>query len=336
MTPRPPPRSLAHAASGARSWRPVLPDAVIAAALRTTRDGVPALPGRGPRELDFSAAGIRRTRAAFERLQTVLDPAPPGLERETIQLASCRAQRLRLRGRPSRRVVLALHGGAYLTGSTTTHLGAMARLMAATDCEVLSVDYRLAPEHPFPAALDDALAAYRYLLETPAAPAQIAIGGSSTGGALTLSLLQRVAQLGLPQPACAFVISPWADLSGSGPSRRDNADRDVTFSPRVIRETAAFVARQAGLPLDDPLLSPAFGRYAGAPPLRIDVSAREALRSDSDLVAAAYRRDGGRAELHVHPAAPHGWPSIGAHRASRTTAREIAAFLDTHWSGAAD
>lgn len=313
------------------TWRPVLPDPVIDTVLRVARDGVPALPGRPRRPVDFSERGIRRSRAAFEAMQAVLDPAPPDLTRSTVRLPHCTAQHLRRPGSRPGHVILGLHGGAYVHGSTTTHLGAMARLMEAARAEVLSVDYRLAPEHPYPACLDDALAAYRHLLEVETNPSRIAIGGSSSGGALTLALLQRIAGAGLPMPACAFVVSPWADLSGSGPSRRDNADSDATFSPRLIRETAAFIARQAGLGLDDPLLSPAFGRYVGAPPLRIDVSAREALRSDSDLVAAAYARDGARVELHEHPSAPHGWPSIAAHAASRTTARQIASFIDAHW-----
>ncbi len=302
---------MARPLAAATRWRPTVPGALIDRALFAGRGGMKTNPDGTVRPLNFSAPAMDKRRIEMERMQRLLDPAPVDLTRERVDLPNCHANWLALPESRHDHVLLYLHGGAYLRGSTDTHIGALSRFMRAGRVRAFSVDYRLEPYVHFPAWVDDAVDAYRHLLDAGIAPHRIAIGGDSAGGGLTLALLQQITTPGLPQPACAVVISPWADLTHSGDSYAQNVDTDAMFGPGIIEHTAEWLAAQAGVPADHPLLSPAFGSYVGSPPLRIDVSARELLRSDAELVAAAYRRDGARVDYHLHPTAPHAWTAIG-------------------------
>lgn len=324
-------------ASRTPTWRPPVPSVLIDRALTRDRGGVhPWHPDPARKAPSYSLRSIERTRVDMRRIQSIMDPAPRDLTRTRIELPHCTAERLRVPQSIPGRTILYFHGGAFLRGSTDTHIGALARFMRASRCEALSVDYRRAPEVQFPAWLDDAVDAYRHVVETDGVdPARLALGGDSAGGSLVAALLQRLAPLDLPMPAAAFVVSPWVDFTCSGPSHTDNVDTDVMFGPGVIPHCAAWLAEQAGLPADDPLLSPAFGDYsaAGLPPLRIDVSKIEALRSDAELLAGAYRAGGHRVELHEAPNTPHAWTAIGTLRAARQTCAEIGAFVDGRLAG---
>ncbi len=315
----------------APTWRPTLPQAVIDRALARDRGGVhPWHPDPARKPPSYSVRSIERTRVAMEQTQQIMDPAPRDLRRERILLPHCTAERLSVPESIPGRVILYFHGGAFLRGSTDTHIGAIARFMRASRCEALSVDYRMAPEHHHPAWLEDAVDAYRHLTEVlGVAPERIAVGGDSAGGSLALALLQQLHTGGLRQPAAAFVISPWADFTCGGPSHTANVESEVMFGPGVIPHCANWLAEGAGLPTDHPLLSPAHGTYSEQmPPLRIDVSAIEQLRSDSTLVEQAYRLGGAQVEVHEHPSAPHAWTAIGTLKAARQTAVEIGTFVD--------
>lgn len=330
-----PPRELGVAARAAatRVMRlgPVLPEVVVTRALWRERGGVyPADPGAPQRPVDYSQPAIDRTRRRMLATQQLMDPAPRDLERSTIELPHCTAERLRVRESRTGRMLLYFHGGGYLRGCTDTHIGAISRFMRASGTEALSVDYRLAPEHDFPDWIDDALDAYRWLLDEGIAPESIAVGGDSAGGGLTLALIQRLREERLPMPACAFVISPWADLTSAGTSHQENRDLDAMFGPGVIEDTATWLAERSGVPGDHPLLSPAFGDFTGAPPLQVHVSQVEVLRADAEMVVSAYRADGAQAELHVHRSAPHAWTAIGVLRSARRTARETGDFIRAH------
>ena len=321
----------ADALDSALRWRPVVPELVIDRALRRGRGGVvPAEPDAPRKPISYSAAAIQRTRVQMVRTQAIMDPPPRNMMRRTVQLPHCTAEHLSLPTSRTGHVLLYFHGGGFLRGQTDTHAGALARFMRAGRVDAFSVDYRLAPEDHFPSWLDDGLDAYRRLLDAGTNPSRIAFGGDSAGGGLALGLIQRLRQEGLPNPACAFVVSPWADMTSSGPSHRENIESEAMFGPGVIEETAAWIAQNAGVPANDPLLSPSFGTYVDAPPLRIDVSAREVLRSDAEMVADAYRRDNAPVDLVIHPSAPHAWTAIGVLRAARQTARDIGAFMDAH------
>jgi epsilon-lactone hydrolase len=312
-------------------WRPVVPSIVVDRALRRMRGGVVINPDGTVRPLNFSERAIDRTRVLMHRQQTLLDPQPRAMRREQVALPHCTAEWLRMPESREGFVLLYFHGGAYLRGSTATHIGALARFMRAARAEACSVDYRMEPQHRFPAWVEDAVDAYRYLLdERGIDPARIALGGDSAGGGVAMALVQRIAELGLPAPACVTVISPWVDLTCSGPSHHENIDADAMFGPGLIEHTADWLAAHAGVARDHPLLSPVFGTYAGAPPLRIDVSAVELLRSDGELLADAYRASGANVDLHIHPSAPHAWTAIGGLGAARQSARDIGAFIDAH------
>lgn len=319
------------------TWRPPIPSVLVDRALTRDRGGVhPWHPDPARKAPSYSLRSIERTRVEMRKTQAILDPAPRDLERTQIELPQCTAERLRVPQSTPGRLILYFHGGAFLRGSTETHIGALARFMRASRCEAISVDYRRAPEVAFPAWLDDAVDAYRYVIETAGIdPSRLALGGDSAGGSIVAALLQRLTPLGVPLPAAAFVVSPWVDFTCSGPSHTDNVDTEVMFGPGVIPHCAAWLAEQAGVAADDPLLSPAFGDYtaAGLPPLRIDVSKIEALRSDSELLADAYRAGGHRIDLHEHPSTPHAWTAIGTLRAARQSCREIGAFVDAHLEG---
>ncbi len=329
----PSPQSLSVAVTRrAPTWRPPLPGFVIDRALQRDRGGVyPAHPDPKRKAPSYSLRSIERTRVAMTRTQRIMDPAPRDLQRELMQLPHCTAERLRVPQSREGHVILYFHGGAFLRGSTETHIGAISRFMRASRCEALSVDYRMAPEVQFPAWVDDAVDGYRHLIDSGTDPAKIALGGDSAGGSLVAALLQRIVALELPMPAAAFVISPWVDLSCSGPSHRENVDSEVMFGPGVIAHCGAWLAKQAGVATDDPLLSPAHGTYtAEMPPMRIDVSRVEVLRSDAELLADAYRAGGASAYLHEHPGAPHAWTAIGTLKAARQTAKDIGRFVDAH------
>ncbi|MBO9533858.1 MAG: alpha/beta hydrolase [Solirubrobacteraceae bacterium] len=312
-------------------WRPVVPPFVVDRALRRMRGGMVTNADGSVRPLNFSERAIDRTRVLMHRQQTLLDPSPRAMRRERIALPHCSAEWLTLPESRKGHVLLYFHGGAYLRGSTDTHIGALSRFMRAARVEACSVDYRMEPQHRFPAWVEDAVDAYRDLIEVRGiAPGRIAIAGDSAGGGVAMALLQQITALELPQPACAAVISPWDDLTCSGPSHAANVDADAMFGPGLIEHTAEWLAAQAGVERDDPLLSPAFGTYPGSPPLRIDVSAVEILRSDAELLADAYRASGAHVTLVEHPTAPHAWTAIGGLSAARQSAREIGAFIDRH------
>ncbi|HEY8375440.1 MAG TPA: alpha/beta hydrolase, partial [Nannocystis sp.] len=196
------------------------------------------------------------------------------------------------------RVLLYLHGGGYVAGSPATHRALTAALSRAAGVRVFALDYRLAPEHPFPAALDDAVAAYTWLLEQGFSARSMAIGGDSAGGGLTTATLVRLRDGGAPAlPAAAFMLSPWVDLEGTGESVRTRAALD----PMIVGDLAAFGRYYVGPDGDlrHPLCSPIYADLRGLPPLLIQVGTREVLHDDAVRLAERVRAAQGRVELDV-------------------------------------
>jgi monoterpene epsilon-lactone hydrolase len=205
---------------------------------------------------------------------------------------------------PRRGVVLYLHGGGYVACSAETHRPVTTALARSTGRRVFSADYRLAPEFPFPAAFDDAVAAYRWLLHrAPGEP--IAIAGESAGGGLTLALAVHFREAGWPAPACLVAFSPWTDLAGTGESLRANEGRCVMFHPENIAAFAA--AYLAGARSDDPRASPLHADLGGLPPTLIQVGSAELLLDDARRVHDRIVAAGGASRLSVYPRAPHAW-----------------------------
>ncbi len=205
------------------------------------------------------------------------------------------------------RAILYFHGGGYATGSIAAHRGIVAKFVRAAGVPALLFDYRLAPEHPFPAAVDDAVAAYRYLLAQGVEAAHIVFIGDSAGGGLALATLLALRVQGLPLPVGAAVMSPWTDVTNSGASWVSNAQAD----PLTWKESqVVFAAYYAGEhDPADPLISPLFGDLHGLPPLLIYVGGDETLLDDSTRFAAKAQAAGVQVTLHIGAGLFHCYPA---------------------------
>jgi acetyl esterase/lipase len=203
------------------------------------------------------------------------------------------------------RHVLFLHGGAFIIGSPNLYRHLTWRIASAARSRLLAVDYRLAPEHPFPAALEDAFTAYNWLLTRGTDPSRIAVMGDSAGGGLVFSLMLRLRDEGYPLPAAAVALSPWTDLALTGASLRVNAAFDPMLS---ADDPPLFVSDYlAGADPRTPYISPLYGDPAGLPPTIIQVGSDEVLRDDAVRMAARMRAAGCQVELEIWPRMPHVW-----------------------------
>ena len=203
-------------------------------------------------------------------------------------------------------ICLYLHGGAFVMGGLNSHRDLAAQLARRAQIRLLMVDYRLAPEHPFPAALDDALAVYQALLAQGIPALRLLLAGDSAGGNLALGTAQAIQAEGLPPPAALVLFSPWLDLTDRSPSRQANAASDVMLSQQVLDEAAALYA--SGLPLDDARLSPLFGPLAGLPPCLMVASSAEILIDDARRLKQLLLAAGGQVELLEWANTPHAFP----------------------------
>lgn len=216
-----------------------------------------------------------------------------------------RAEWVESKGKECSRIILFLHGGAYVNGSPHAYRGMVCRFSQAVEAKVLVVDYRLAPEHPYPAALEDAEAAYNWFLSQSLPASQIALIGDSAGGGLVLSLLQDLKKKNLPLPACAVLLSPWIDLSCSLPAMRENAAKDPMLDPILALDRARSYA--GILDLRDPAVSPLYGDLSGLPPLLIHVGSDEILLDDSRYLAEKAYKAGTFVQLEIWDKMFHVW-----------------------------
>ena len=204
-----------------------------------------------------------------------------------------------------RRCILYFHGGAYIAMSAKTHRAITSRLAVWSDARLFALDYRLAPENPFPAALDDALAAYRALIAAGTPPSRIVVAGDSAGGGLALALLLALRNAADQLPAAAVLFSPWTDLAATGNSIVANNSADPVFFGSWVASIARYYL--ADTPSTDPLVSPVYADLTGLPPLLIQVGDTEVLLDDSRRVAENARQVGVEATLQIWPGPPHGW-----------------------------
>jgi acetyl esterase/lipase len=208
-------------------------------------------------------------------------------------------------GADASRAILYLHGGGYVIGSIASHRHLASELGRAARTRALGLDYRLAPEAPFPAAVDDALAGYRFLLKSGFEPSAIAVAGDSAGGGLTVATLLAAHQAGLPQPACAVCISPWTDLEMAGASMRTKAAEDPMVQEPGVRAMAQ--AYLGGADPRSPLASPLHADLKGLAPLLIHVGSAETLLDDSIRLAGAAGAAEVPVRLEVWPEMLHVW-----------------------------
>jgi acetyl esterase/lipase len=232
--------------------------------------------------------------------------------------------------RPSRtapgRTILYLHGGGYIFGTPETHRNLTSRIAKAAAAPLFSLDYRRAPEHPCPAAVEDAEAAYAMLLGAGVPAREIFIGGDSAGGGLTLALTQAIIAKGWPAPGGLFLFSPWTDLSVSGATIEQNDSSDPMFSAAAVRRSAQYYASAVGA--RDPRASPLWGDFSGFPKMLIFAAETEVLLDDSRRLAERARAAGVSAELKIYSGPMHAWPLFSPllPEAQRTIL-ETAAFI---------
>jgi acetyl esterase/lipase len=203
------------------------------------------------------------------------------------------------------RIILYLHGGAFFMGSPASYRNRAMRLSYRCNAEIFVPDYRLAPEHPYPAALDDALAAWKFVKGfRPNTP--ILLAGDSAGGGLSLSLLVRLRDLGMTMPNGAFLLSPWTDLTVSGASVDGNRSKDLWFTRRHLETWAGYYAAAADR--RSPYVSPVFADFSGLPPLLLLVGEDELLLDDALRVRDAARSVGTDVRVHIGQGMQHDWP----------------------------
>ncbi|MFL1464834.1 alpha/beta hydrolase [Marinobacter sp. HN1S83] len=219
---------------------------------------------------------------------------PRGCKFDSITVNGIRAVRTR-HGATKEGVILYLHGGGYIIGSPDTHRGITGHLARASGQTIIAPDYRLAPEHPFPAALDDAEAVYDGLLKEGHAPASIAIAGDSAGGGLTIALAMRLRDKGRPLPASLTVFSPWVDLTHQ---QLYSPEREPVLQPRWIEKAATAYCGQQ--PRTTPLISPIHGDLDGLPPLLIQVGSEEILLNDARQLSELASRQGVETTLEIY------------------------------------
>jgi epsilon-lactone hydrolase len=265
----------------------------------------------------------RREIAAYERRV----PRPPRrFEMAQRKLSGVPAMRVSKRDAETDRHILFLHGGGYVTGSPALYRHILWRFAAAARARVAAIDYRLAPEHPFPAALDDAVAGWQGLLAEGADPRRCAVMGDSAGGGLALALLLRLRDMSAPLPGAAVAISPWTDLAMTGTSLGRNATSDPMENPDDVPFLARCYLGEAD-PMT-PYASPLYGNPRGLPPTLIQVGGDEILLDDSVRMAQRMQAAGCKVELEVWPRMPHVWHAFAPimPEARRAIAR-IGAFV---------
>ena len=231
---------------------------------------------------------------------------------------------------PEDNAILYFHGGGFRLGSVTSHRDLMAQIALAGGCRVLAINYRLAPEHRFPAALDDALAAYGWMLDRGLKSENVAFAGDSAGGNLVLAAMLALRERGLPLPVSAVLMSPWTDLAATGPSYVSRAEADPIHQRSMILALAKNYLGGQGDPCD-PLVSPLYADLAGLPPLLIQVGDRETVLDDSVMFADLARAAGVDVSLEVWDGMIHVFQMFGAELPeARQAIASIAGFLNRH------
>jgi acetyl esterase/lipase len=290
------------------------------------RDAIDAALRAEPFGLSQSTAEHRKSFDAF-----ALRPYPADVAAADVDLGGVGAIELTVAGNAAGPTVLYFHGGGYVAGSARTGTHLAAELARRTGGRALSVDYRLAPKHPYPAAVEDGLAAYAGLLRSGVSPSRVLVAGDSAGGGLAVATLLATREQGLPQPAAVAVFSPWADISRSGASMRTNDGADPLFTYDAM---GWYAGRY--MPAGDrsaPLASPVFGTLADLPPLLIQVGSHEVLLDDAIRLAANAGRDDVDVTLQVAPEGTHVFQlHFGALDEADEAIDEVARFFKRHLS----
>jgi len=305
-------------ASGVSSWKdPEIAGVRALLAARQPDAGAPP-PSYAERRASMDAMGE-------------MGALPTGCFHEPQAMGGVKCERVVPQGSIAGRTILYLHGGGYTAGSPRSHRPMVARIAEAAKAVAIVADYRLGPENRFPAAVEDAVAVYRALLEWRIDPGQIIVAGDSAGGGLAMALALALKAEGLPQPAGFFVISPWADLTQSGASYRTKAATDPTITKAGLDSAA--LAYLGGLDARDPLASPVLGDFEGVAPVLIQTGSEEALLSDSLTLADVLAHARVDVRLEVWPEMIHVFHAWGgALQAARRAIKVAGTWMDERFS----
>jgi epsilon-lactone hydrolase len=255
------------------------------------------------RQQAFDLGGeVNEQRRLFSEMMSAI-PLPRDVRTAQGTLGEIPARFITVDGISPQGTILYFHGGAYAIGAAELSAGLASALARRSRARAVSVEYALAPEHPYPAALNDAVAAYQALLAEGIPAGEIVIAGESSGGGLALATTLAIIRAELPRPAAVYVASPWADLTTSGASMTTKADADPSVTAAGMRRRAQDYA--AGHDLSDGYLSPVFANLTGLPPLLIQVGGNEVLLDDATRLAARAAADGVHVTLDVTPDVPH-------------------------------
>jgi acetyl esterase/lipase len=291
---------------------------------RTEIDAIREMLGSKPRPTGWAA---RR-----QRLDEVgsIWPIADDVRVEAVDLGGVPGEWSDVPGAEDSRVLLFFHGGGYCSGSIVSHRRMVTEAGRKAGCRTLAVDYRLAPEHPFPAALEDALKAWRFLREHGIAAGDIAVSGDSAGGGLTVALLENLRDAAMELPGCAWLVSPWTDLTLSGSTLASKEAVDPIIHEGYLRELVEAYLPE-GMDPRDPRVSPLFANLSGLPPLLIQVGSEEALLADATRFASAAGAAQVAVTLEVWPHMIHAWPLWNARlEAGREALAHAGAFIRQH------
>jgi monoterpene epsilon-lactone hydrolase len=253
-------------------------------------------------------------------------PKVSGVSYEPFEISGIPAEWIIPEDTDKDHIIFHLHGGGYVLGSIRSHRKMVSRFADAANCRAMMIEYRLAPEHPFPAALEDALASYRWLLSQGYEPDKIAIVGDSAGGGLALATLIALRDAGEPLPAAGMLLSPWTDLTGTGETMKTVGWRDPVLNPKLGVKWAKFYIDDAD-PLN-PLISPIYADLTGLPPLLIHVGTNEMLLDDSRVFAERAQKCGVTVDLDIWDGMFHVWHAgAPALREGNEAIKKLAAFF---------
>lgn len=284
-----------------------------------------AVTGAYFRSVDAKKANVQSIRGRWHMLSKVLRVAR-GVERKPDQINGLTVEWLTPKSAADNKLILYLHGGAYVMGGCATHRQLVSHIARAAGIRALLPEYRLAPENPFPAAVDDAVGIYRTLLAGDYAAKDIVIAGDSAGGGLTMATLLSLRDAGDPLPAAVCLLSPWLDLAATGETMVTNAHRDPWFKCEDMPFIASYYCDEDQF--KNPLASPVYGDFSGLPPIYIQVGEDEILLSDSVRAARKAEEAGGEVELEIWPGMWHVFQMfVRQMPESRAAIRKLGAFI---------
>lgn len=275
------------------------------------------------------ALPVQQQRDDFIKIMARTYKPQPGVNCEAGELGGVAGEWSRHADYSGQRTLLYLHGGGYILGCAQAYRDLAGRLAIAAQATVFAADYRLAPEHLFPAALEDALACYRALIADGVPAGSIVIAGDSAGGGLTLATLIALREAGDTLPAAAVCLSPWSDLTASGETMTSNAKADPMLTPAALDYMAGNYVGDTDR--SDPRLSPYLADLGGLPPLLIHVGSSEILLDDSRRVAQKITSAGGQVTLDIWPGMPHVWHLFaGLIPEGRRAIVKLGEFIERH------